>query len=431
MSTTTSDLPDTGRAAADRHELLSFAVANSRVIFYVADTGGDNAVRFISANVEAITGHPPDAFSSDPFFGRRHVHPDDLAGFERALETLKADGQASREYRLRSAQGEYLWFRDDLKLGKGGREFVGSMVNVSERVAAEEEKQQLNRLMQDAIESLPSGFAVYDSSGRVLLCNTAFARLYGKDRESMLETTREGNVRSICARLRRFDGEEVACTESDASWMLGRLNDFARGPVEMELDDGTWMLASHSPTADGGTVVVRTDITHQKVAENALRHSEEYFRHIVENHPLPVVLFDLETGRIVYESPAVAALLRREESSEESYSALDYVPDAEERKRFARALRSSGEVKDFDARTRLHDGSPGWISITARLINYAGRDTVIASLVDLTARKSAEEALAASEARYRTLFEHAPVCIHEIDLDGRIAAMNPRGEQIA
>jgi len=431
MSTTTHDLTGGVPDAAAQHELLSYAVANSPVIFYVAEARGDHAVRFITSNVATVTGHAPDAFVANPAFGRSLLHPDDAPAFDQALETVNESGRAIREYRMRSAQGGYQWFRDELKLADGGREFVGSMVDISERVAAEKERERLNRLLQDAIESLPNGFAVYDAAGRVSVCNTAFARLYGRDSASMLGTTREENVHETCRKVTRFDNEPVDCSDPDVARIMARLNHIEKGPVEVALRDGTWMLVSHSPTSDGGTVVVRTDITHQKSVEQALRDSEEYFRRIVENHPLPVVLFDVESGRMLYESPAVAALLRRDASASPSYSALEYFPDKSERKRFVRLLRQNGEVHGFDVKARLHDGDTGWISFTARLISYKGRDTVIASLVDLTARKSAEEALAASEARYRTLFENAPVCIHEIDPDGRIAAMNPRGMQIA
>jgi len=431
MSTTTNEQCQSEHEKTAQQELLNFAVSNSQVIFYVAEASGDHAVRFISANVEALTGHPPGAFMDDPAFCRDHMHPEDRAAFDRAIKTVKETGAASEEYRLRTASGEYLWLRDELKLAGDGRTFAGSMVNISERVAAEGGRTRINRLMQDAIESLPNGFAVYDAEDRVILCNTAFARLYNRDRAALLRTTRRDNVRDICRRLRRFGGEPVTCTEADAEWMLARLNDHGEGPVELELDDGSWLLVSHSPTSEGGAVVVRTDITRHKSVERALRESEEYFRRIVENHPLPVALFDADSGRMLYESPAVSRLLRRDRTDTGPYSTLEYFPDAEDRKRFMRALRQQGEVHGFELKGRLHDGATGWMSVTARLITYRERDTVIASLVDLTARKSAEEALAASESRYRTLFENAPVCIHEIDREGRITAMNPRGLQIS
>lgn len=561
MSTITSDVPGAGPAEAGAAQaLLNFAVSHSPVVFYVAEAWGEHKVRFISANVAAISGHAPDLFVNNPSFGRSLLHPEDTKQFDEALEQLGEAGRASREYRMRSADGNYLWYRDELRLANDGRRFVGSMVDVtaekqaqdrlheaealnaaiigtvqnaivaadsegrimdfnaaaerifgytkeqamgqpladlivpethreahragilrfaetgqtrmvgrrveteamrsdgsvfpvelhitatqlegqtvfvgeirdiSERVAAEKERRRLTRVMQDAIESLPGGFAVTDPGGKMILCNSAFAEVYHKPRESMLDVSRRDHVRAISRELRRFDDKPVTGSERDIERILERLNDLEKGPVEMELKDGRWMLVSHASTTDGGLVAVRTDITRQKRAEKALRESEEYFRRIVEHHPLPVFLFNVEDGQVLYESPAVAALLRRERSAGASYSALEYFPDVEQRKRFVRSLRREGEVRGFEASVRLHDGAAGWVSVTARMLRYKGRDTVIASLVDLTERKAAEEALAASEARYRALVENAPVCIHEIDRDGRIASINPRGLQMA
>ena len=52
---------------------------------------------------------------------------------------------------------------------------------------------------------------------------------------------------------------------------------------------------------------------------------------------------------------------------------------------------------------------------------------VIGTGLDITERKAIEEVLRASEARYRSLVEHASVCITELDLGGRITAMNAAG----
>ena len=45
-------------------------------------------------------------------------------------------------------------------------------------------------------------------------------------------------------------------------------------------------------------------------------------------------------------------------------------------------------------------------------------------------RQEAELESQASEQRYRSLIEHAPFCLHEIDLDGRIMSMNPAGQKM-
>lgn len=46
---------------------------------------------------------------------------------------------------------------------------------------------------------------------------------------------------------------------------------------------------------------------------------------------------------------------------------------------------------------------------------------------DITETKQANDELRESEERYRTLIENAPLCIHEIDLNGRLTSMNPVG----
>jgi len=52
---------------------------------------------------------------------------------------------------------------------------------------------------------------------------------------------------------------------------------------------------------------------------------------------------------------------------------------------------------------------------------------IYGTLQDITARKAVELALRESEERYRLLVENASVCIHEIDLEGRLVSMNRTG----
>ena len=51
----------------------------------------------------------------------------------------------------------------------------------------------------------------------------------------------------------------------------------------------------------------------------------------------------------------------------------------------------------------------------------------IGTTQDVTVQKLVEEALRASESRYRLLIESSPFCIHEIDLEGRLQSMNRAG----
>lgn len=53
-----------------------------------------------------------------------------------------------------------------------------------------------------------------------------------------------------------------------------------------------------------------------------------------------------------------------------------------------------------------------------------------AVLIDITQRKVGELALRDSQKRYKTLIDHTPFCVHEIDLDGRLESVNRAGLQM-
>ncbi len=73
---------------------------------------------------------------------------------------------------------------------------------------------------------------------------------------------------------------------------------------------------------------------------------------------------------------------------------------------------------------RRADGSLVPVEIFASVLRYQGRDLVLGSIRDITARKRIEQSLRESEERYRDLVEHSEdlICTH--DLEGRLLSVN-------
>ncbi len=78
------------------------------------------------------------------------------------------------------------------------------------------------------------------------------------------------------------------------------------------------------------------------------------------------------------------------------------------------------------------DGKTKWILARGRFIfDDTGTLLYLDGLnVDITDYKQIEKDLRSSEARFRSLIEHVPFCIHEIELDGKISSMNQAGQDM-
>lgn len=90
---------------------------------------------------------------------------------------------------------------------------------------------------------------------------------------------------------------------------------------------------------------------------------------------------------------------------------------------------SGKPTRDFQNLVKSHQGVLRHISWNVdRLVDGNGNPIgIIAVGMDITERIRALEQVKASEVHYRTLVDHAPFCIHEIDLDGTFLTINPAG----
>jgi PAS domain S-box-containing protein len=376
--------------------LLDFAVSQSPAIFYIADLESGRPCKFVSSNVECITGHPAASFLSVPGYGRRFVHPDDLDAYARARGRLREAGSLTHEYRFRSADGAWLWFRDDVRLvDDGGRsEIVGCMIDITQEKAAEAERERLARRFHDAVESLQNGFSVIDAEGRLVACNSALARNFQFDPKQFIGQPRKVLVRHTIKQMHRFDGELVEASEAWVERVSRGIFAASERPVELELKSGRWVLITGHATSEGGQVTIGTDITRLKQAEAELRQSERSFRDLVEGNPLPIWLLDLASTEILYASPAAAALVGRAWPFEGRTLAGDFFVEAGDRDRLMALLRrQGGPVPIVEGRFRRADGSEIWVSLNTRFVEYQGRAAAITGIVDLSESKRREAEL--------------------------------------
>lgn len=188
MSRNVSDMELADLAADEaRRALLDFAVSHSPAIFYVAELGDKQPVRFISGNVETITGHKVSDFLADAKYGREFVHPEDLPEYHLALRRLKRDGAITHEYRFAGADGEYRWFRDELRLvgedRKKAKEFVGCMIDISAEREAADKLRHAEGVNDAIIRTAMDAIVSADEYGMVIEFNPAAEAMFGYSRK--------------------------------------------------------------------------------------------------------------------------------------------------------------------------------------------------------------------------------------------------------
>jgi PAS domain S-box-containing protein len=208
-------------------------------------------------------------------------------------------------------------------------------------------------------------------------------------------------------------------------------------PVIARNGHRVWIWQSISLILDGDTVtgfrVVARDITKRKIAEDALKASEERYRQLVENAGDVIFETDAE-GNIRFVKPAGEKLTGFTNDEFVGRHSLEFIrPDFHTQvvEETARQLSEKVSSAYYEIPVISKDGTELWIGDTVQLITDKDRVTgyhVIAR--DITERKYAQDALKKSEELYRQLVENAGDVIFETDAGGHIKFVNPAGEKL-
>nr|MDJ0970138.1 ATP-binding protein [Kiloniellales bacterium] len=124
---------------------------------------------------------------------------------------------------------------------------------------AEASRKTAQRRLEEAIDAMRDGFAMFDPDDRLLLCNTRFRDLHALGWETPLAgRTYEYILRAF---LVESPGHRVG--DESGSWIEKQLSRHksARSSFEVELAEGTVARVSQHRTQDGGLVCVYADVT--------------------------------------------------------------------------------------------------------------------------------------------------------------------------
>jgi diguanylate cyclase (GGDEF)-like protein/PAS domain S-box-containing protein len=153
---------------------------------------------------------------------------------------------------------------------------------------------------------------------------------------------------------------------------------------------------------------------------HALRTSETRHRMLFERN-LAGVYRNTIDGRMLECNDALAQMLGFDSKEELlQHNALDFYFDPTQREAFIESIRSEGGVRGRELRLRRRDGTPVWLLESVHLLEGdSGEDILEGTVIDITDRKLAENALRESEERYRLMAENSTDMISRTTARGR------------
>jgi len=222
---------------------------------------------------------------------------------------------------------------------------------------------------------------------------------------------------------------DAALAEVERTGRLATLEHTLRTPGGEERELETRLV----PLLDGDRVTVVRDITVSKAAERRLREREEHFRRLIENASDLVSIISPD-GTIRYESEAIGRLFGYNAGEGVGISAWERVhPDdhAHVARALAEVAAQPGETRSAEFRYRARDGEWRTVEAVGKTLTDNPEDGIVINTRDTTDRKEAEDALRASEERYRALIENAHDIIVVLDpATGEIRYQSPSMERI-
>lgn len=169
-------------------------------------------------------------------------------------------------------------------------------------------------------------------------------------------------------------------------------------------------------------------------AQDRLTRSEVNYRALAENSLQGIAIFQKQ--RIVYVNPAMCTIMGYSADELLAMSEVQILelthPDDRTIAQDRAVLRQAGEsLSDIrDVRIIRRDGTIRWIQTFASSIEYDGQPAILATSIDITGRKQAEEKLHVQERRFRSLIENSLDSISLLSADGVLMWENPAVERV-
>ena len=292
------------------------------------------------------------------------------------------------------------------------KEYAYTVSNdITERKKAEEAIKESEEKYRTLVEQASDGIFIADNTGKFVIVNSSACKLSGYTVAELAQLTIYDLVHPESLKAIPFNFEAMMQPQG------------ARSERKMVCKNGAILDIEISAKflSDKRFIAFIRDISERIKAAQAIKASEEKYRVLVEEASEGIFISNPQ-GRFITVNASACRIAQYSEEELLQMSFYDFFTedDVRERPLQFEALRQ-GKTVISERVMKRKDGNSNHLEITSKLLT----DGRLLSLVrDVAERKKAEEALMASEEKYRSLVEQASDAIFISDTNGRLVTVN-------
>lgn len=393
----------------------------------------DGHYEFVNAAANELFGYSPEDFYKTPILIQQTIHPDWQEYFRQEwAKLLEGHVPPTYEYQIIHKSGEVKWINQrNVPIYNSNGQIIaieGTVTDISGSKKVEQELRESENRYRRLFENAPLSYMSLDNEGHLIDVNPAWNYMFGYERDEVIGhhysdyLTPESNelINKIFPNL--IETGSIRNVE-----------------IQMVCKNGTYLYVNY----DGKIIFdssgsfryiqcVFSDITERKIAEKALRDSEEIMRYIVKHDPNAIAVFDRDLHYIAVSDRFLQDYNVKEDDviGKHHYEVFPEIPQIW-KDIHQRCLAGAIEHNEDDSFERL-DGSityNRWECRPWRRVDGEIGGIIMYTEV-ITERKIAEIALRESRQQLIDIIDFLPDAIFVLDNDKKVVAWNHAMENI-
>ena len=202
-------------------------------------------------------------------------------------------------------------------------------------------------------------------------------------------------------------------------------------PYQLELKHKSgrniWVEVREAPLIEKGEVTgivgAITDITKRKLANIALKESEERYRKLFESANVGIGISTIN-GNIVAANDALTKMFKYSQNDLLNTNIKKLYENLDDRETLLNAVKTKGGIRNFQIQMKSKKSVSLWVHISAQRFSDSNDDRILFVISDITKEKEAEIEIRKQESKFKKYIESSPLAIFIVNEKGEYIYAN-------